>query len=390
MAMDNKDIAKTGGFLTAKAIGGIASLILVIIIIIITLIAGVLSGEKEEEDRKNAEMSADGYTINGGVVNNPRSNYAENEVPQEFEKLYKSIAKKYNIDWELLAAIHRVETAFSSNVATSSAGAIGHTQFMKCTWVGWGASGCSGSLGNANISKSEYTDLKKIKEFNGEGVDGNGNGKADPMEISDSLSATAKKLEKDGANESIHKAIFSYNHSQEYVSDVEGHYNAYKKNVKFVKAGISNPDDLGKTKNTGGGDSPSGFNFGGKLPKPDDSKFTLQPTYPWGQCTWYVHQRRHQIGKDVPTTLGNGGDWGDNAKAQGFKVGSEPKVGAGASVKPGNFGAPPPYGHIMFVEKVKSDGGIVVSESNVKGKGVISYREFSKDDTKRMQFIYDK
>lgn len=390
MAMDNKEIAKTGGFLTFKAIGGIASLILVIIIIIITLIAGVLSGEKEEEDKKNAEMSTDGYTVNGGIVNNPRSNYAENEVPQEFEKLYKSIAKKYNIEWELLAGIHRVETAFSSNVAISSAGAIGHTQFMKCTWVGWGASGCSGSLGNANISKSEYTDLKKIKEFNGEGVDGNGNGKADPMEISDALSATAKKLEKDGANDSIHKAIFNYNHSQEYVSDVESHYKAYKKNVKFVKAGISNPDELGKTKNTSSGDSPSGFDFGGKLPKPDESKFTLQPTYPWGQCTWYVHQRRHQIGKDVPTTLGNGGDWGDNAKAQGFKVGSEPKVGAGASVKPGNFGAPPPYGHIMFVEKVKNDGGIVVSESNVKGEGVISYREFSKEDTKRMQFIYDK
>ena len=241
MARDGKDLAKTGGLLTAKAIGGIASIVLIIIIIIISLIAGVFSGQKEEEDRKKAEMNSDSYTVNGGRVQNPRSEYAQNEVPKEFEKLYKTIAKKYNIDWELLASIHRVETAFSSNVTTSSAGAIGHTQFMRCTWVGWGANGCSGSLGNANISKDEYTDPKKIKEFKGEGVDGNGNGKADPLEISDSLSATAKKLEKDGANKSVEKAVFNYNRSNEYVSDVTGHYKAYKENVKCLKDGISNP-----------------------------------------------------------------------------------------------------------------------------------------------------
>lgn len=391
MARDGKELAKTGGLLTAKAIGGIASIVLIIIIIIISLIAGVFSGQKEEEDRKKAEMNSDSYTVNGGRVQNPRSEYAQNEVPKEFEKLYKTIAKKYNIDWELLASIHRVETAFSSNVTTSSAGAIGHTQFMRCTWVGWGATGCSGSLGNANISKAEYTDPKKIKEFKGEGVDGNGNGKADPLEISDSLSATAKKLEKDGANESVEKAVFNYNRSDEYVSDVTGHYKAYKENVKWVKAGISNPEELGKSKNNGnGGDSPEGFDFGGKLPKPEKSKFNLQPTYPYGQCTWYVHQRRHQIGKEVPTTLGHGGDWANNAKAQGFKVGSKAKVGAAASIRPGDFTAPPVYGHVIFVEKVKKDGGIVVSESNVKGLGVISYREFSKADTQKMQFIYDK
>ncbi|HID5042384.1 TPA: CHAP domain-containing protein, partial [Staphylococcus aureus] len=102
------------------------------------------------------------------------------------------------------------------------------------------------------------------------------------------------------------------------------------------------------------------------------------------------HQRRKEIGKPVPLTWGNGGDWGDNAKAQGWEVGSKPKAGAGASIKPGNFGAPAPYGHIMFVEKVKKDGGIIVSEANVKGEGVISSREFTKEETQRMQFIYDK
>lgn len=389
--MKGKDVAKTGGWLTVKLVGGVTAGIFIIVILAITLVLGTLLGQKEEEDKEMASSSGDGYTVNGGTVQNPRSNYAENEVPKEFEKLYKSIAKKYGIDWQLLAGIHRVETAFSSNVQSSSAGAIGHTQFMKCTWAGWSADGCSGSLGNAEIPKSEYTDPEKIKSGGGEGVDGNGNGKADPMEISDALSATAKKLKKDGANKSPETAVHSYNHSSEYVSDVMGHYNAYKDNVKFVKAGIKDPDKLGKTSSSSGSSGGSDLGgFEGNLPKPDKDKFDLQPTYPYGQCTWYVHQRRHQIGKEVPTTLGNGGDWADNAKAQGFKVGSKAKVGAAASIKPGFFGAPDPYGHVVFIEKVKKDGGVVVSESNVKGVGVISYREFSKADTKNMQFIYDK
>ncbi|MEB7678019.1 CHAP domain-containing protein [Staphylococcus saprophyticus] len=394
MASDNKgkDLAKHGSLLTAKFLGLTTSIIVILVIIIIVFLVAIMSSHHEEEEKKKEESTSGEYTVNGGTVQNPKSDYAQNEVPKEFEKLYKEIAKKYNIDWQLLAGIHRVETAFSSNVQSSSAGAIGHTQFMKCTWAGWGSSaGCSGGLGNADIPKETYTDPKKIKKGGGEGVDGNGNGKADPMEISDALSATAKKLEKDGANDSPEKAVHSYNHSGEYVSKVMGHYNAYKDNVKFVKAGIKDPEKLGKTDNTGGssgGKSIKGVD--GKLPKPDKDKFNLQPTYPYGQCTWYVHQRRHQIGKDVPTTLGNGGDWGDNAKSEGFKVNGEAKVGAAASIKPGNFGAPAPYGHVAFVEKVKDDGGIVVSESNVKGEGVISYREFSKADTKKMQFIHDK
>ena len=386
MARDGKDYAKTGVGLLAKILGW-STLGIILLLIIVVMSVALLLGGKKEEEQQNA--SGD-YTVNGGTVQNPRSDYAQNEVPKEFKKLYKNIADKYDIDWQLLAGIHRVETAFSSNVQESSAGAIGHTQFMKCTWAGWSAGGCSGSLGNANIPKKEYTDPKVVKKGGGEGVDGNGNGKADPMEISDALSATAKKLEKDGANKSPEKAVHSYNHSSEYVGKVMGHYKAYKDNVKWVKAGIKDPKELGKSSgsSSSGGKSIKGVD--GDLPKPDKKKFNLQPTYPYGQCTWYVHQRRHQIGKDVPTTLGNGADWGDNVKTAGVKVNSTPKVGAGASIRAGDFGSPAPYGHVVFVEKVKKDGGIVVSESNVKGEGVISYREFSKNDTKKMQFIHDK
>lgn len=173
-------------------------------------------------------------------------------------------------------------------------------------------------------------------------------------------------------------------------NDPEDSNSNWKTSIKGIMKTIDGEDS--KNKGCSANNSKSdgkGFDFKGKFPKPDKSKYNGQ-SYPWGQCTWYVHQRRKEIGKPVPLTWGNGGDWGDNAKSQGWKVGSEPKAGAGASIKPGSFGAPSPYGHIMFVEKVKDDGGIVVSEANVKGEGVISSREFSKDDTKQMQFIYDK
>jgi len=56
----------------------------------------------------------------------------------------------------------------------------------------------------------------------------------------------------------------------------------------------------------------------------------------------------------------------------------------------GSFGSTPKYGHIAFVEKVNSDGSFVVSESNVEGLGVISFRNFTKAEGNQMDFIYDK
>lgn len=134
------------------------------------------------------------------------------------------------------------------------------------------------------------------------------------------------------------------------------------------------------------------FNLdGSKLPKILSPKsYNYKPTYPWGQCTWYVHQRRKQIGKDVGLLMGNGGDWDTNARLQGFKVGKVPKVGSAVSMPHGSFGSTLQYGHIAFVEKVNKDGSFIVSEANVKGLGVISFRKFTKAEGQRMDFIYDK
>lgn len=54
---------------------------------------------------------------------------------------------------------------------------------------------------------------------------------------------------------------------------------------------------------------------------------------------------------------------------------------------PGQAGADPTYGHIAFVEQVKSDGSILISESNIKGLGVVSYRTFDAETAKQITYV---
>lgn len=246
--------------LKSKTLSKILKAVIPIIIgffLLILIIAGYVTGTliNSLKEHGEQEIVRQQNNISGGLIQNPKTDYKDNEVPKEFEKIYKEIAKKYGVEWEVLASIHRVETVFSSNVSKSSVGAIGHTQFMKCTWVGWSYKGCSGGLGDADIPDDVLTDPEKIKRYGGKGVDGNGNGKADPMEISDALSSTAKKLKDDGINTDFDKAILKYNQSNQYLKDIKNFYNNYKNNIKFVVSGIKDPEKLGQTrKGTGSAD----------------------------------------------------------------------------------------------------------------------------------------
>ena len=56
----------------------------------------------------------------------------------------------------------------------------------------------------------------------------------------------------------------------------------------------------------------------------------------------------------------------------------------------GQLGADTQYGHVGFVEKVNDDGSIVISESNVKGLGVISYRTIDAEDANDLDYIQGK
>lgn len=236
-----------------KAVAGVGAKVMIPVILGIGIIFFgmmfliIIMGQNQDVE----EINQDDYSINGGQVDNPRSDYAVNEIPEEFQDIYEEIGEEHDVEWELIAAIHNVETTFSSNNTTSEAGAIGHTQFMKCSWVGWDYSGCSGTLGNADVPDDVLTDPEAIEEYGGEGVDGNDNGTADPNELSDALSATAMKLDKDGASDDMASAVYNYNRSDDYVADVMEHYNAYKDDVQFVTAGIDDISNLGQS---GGGE----------------------------------------------------------------------------------------------------------------------------------------
>ncbi|WP_338754196.1 lytic transglycosylase domain-containing protein [Bacillus sp. FJAT-52991] len=146
---------------------------------------------------------------------------SSNSIPDEFIPIYKAAEKEYGVPWELLAAHHRVETKFSQmDPLISPAGAEGPLQFMPCTFVGWNHPTCSG-LGKGDIPDEEKTNPDVIKKYGGYGVDGNGDGVADPFNIEDAVFSAAYYLQKHGAADGeLKEAIFAYNHSDKYVEDV--------------------------------------------------------------------------------------------------------------------------------------------------------------------------
>ncbi|MEG9298550.1 lytic transglycosylase domain-containing protein [Mangrovibacillus sp. Mu-81] len=152
---------------------------------------------------------------------NKLSLFGEEEVPPQYIPIYKAAEKEYGVPWNLLAAHHRVETKFSTMKSLiSPVGAEGHMQFMPCTFVGWSHPTC-GDLGKGDIPEEQKTDPKAIEKYGGYGVDANGDGLADPFQIEDAVFSAANYLAHNGAaNGEIEQAVYSYNHSTEYVDDV--------------------------------------------------------------------------------------------------------------------------------------------------------------------------
>lgn len=97
--------------------------------------------------------------------------------------------------------------------------------------------------------------------------------------------------------------------------------------------------------------------------------------FPWGQCTWYVAQRRY-----VPWS-GHAKQWIANARAYGYSIGNSPKVGAIIVTRESW------YGHVGYVESVGS-GTVTFAESNYKGLGVITRRTLNVNDRRILGYIY--
>ncbi|MET3689618.1 cell wall-associated NlpC family hydrolase [Priestia megaterium] len=180
---------------------------------------GILLPDQEDV----AEL--DGTAVDFGDIQ--ISKVGEGQIPKEYIPIYKAAGEKYNIPWTLIAAIHRVETNFGQDLNTSSVGAIGHTQFMVKTWVGWSFPGGT-RLGDASISKETLMSPAAISKYGGFGVDGDGDGKADPYNVTDAMYSTANYLAANGgASGNYQKAVFAYNRATWYVSRVMGFMKEY-------------------------------------------------------------------------------------------------------------------------------------------------------------------
>jgi len=113
---------------------------------------------------------------------------------------YLGAAARYHLGtdgYAYLAAINQVETSFGTNLAVSTAGAIGWMQFEPATWAEYATS---------------VTDPTSA---------------ADPNDPQDAIYTAAHMLSANGAPRDWPHAIFDYNHSQAYVEEVQAQAQRY-------------------------------------------------------------------------------------------------------------------------------------------------------------------
>ena len=113
--------------------------------------------------------------------------------PTIFRPIYMTAGKQFNVPWQLIEAVHQVESGKSGSTNKRSyAGAVGPMQFMPGTWRAYA-------------------------------VDGDGDGEADITNVTDAIYTAANYLAKSGADKGHYSdAVFNYNHSQSYVNKVLG------------------------------------------------------------------------------------------------------------------------------------------------------------------------
>ncbi len=106
--------------------------------------------------------------------------------------------------------------------------------------------------------------------------------------------------------------------------------------------------------------------------------------FPWGQCTWYVAQRR------VVPWSGHAKSWIANAQAMGYSVcygnTCAPQAGAIISTRENSW-LSRLYGHVAYVEAVNGDW-VTISEMNYYGLGVKTVRTIHRSDGRIRGYVY--
>lgn len=127
----------------------------------------------------------------------------------------------------------------------------------------------------------------------------------------------------------------------------------------------------------GSGSSYGGYSYG-------YNAASVGNRYAYGYCTYYVYNRRAELGRPVGSFWGDAVTWAGFASSSGYAVNGTPAVGAVLQ----DPNAAPPYGHVAVVENVYGDGSIRVSEMNYVGWNVISYRTISAGEAAAYSYIH--
>ena len=113
----------------------------------------------------------------------------ENPPPGYLIPIYREAGRRYDVPWQVLAAINEIETNYGRNLSVSSTGALGWMQFMPGTWAQWG-------------------------------VDADQDGARNPYSPLDAIFAAARYLKASGAQRDLPAAVYAYNHAHWYVTEV--------------------------------------------------------------------------------------------------------------------------------------------------------------------------
>jgi N-acetylmuramoyl-L-alanine amidase len=105
--------------------------------------------------------------------------------------------------------------------------------------------------------------------------------------------------------------------------------------------------------------------------------------YIYGWCTWHAANRRMEIGRPIPSNLGNAITWYSLAQRSGLATGAEPR--SGAVLWHARMGG---LGHVAYVERVNDDGSLLVSDMNYPIWGRVTYRTVPPSEVDAYRFIY--
>jgi surface antigen len=143
------------------------------------------------------------------------------------------------------------------------------------------------------------------------------------------------------------------------------------------------PDGVPQAESNSGSSSTSSYRSVGSF------SFGVAPVYrenayAYGWCTWHAANRRHEIGRPIPSNMGNAISWLSVAQNAGLPTGSKPRAGAVLY----HLSPATSLGHVAFVEKVNKNGSFLVSDMNYPIWGTVTYRTVPASETGQYRFIY--